>query len=53
MSQHDDLVYYSTADSKVEALRIGTAKPVWGFDAKKGALSRIVPHLDEGAASVE
>jgi len=42
MVQRDDLIYYSTADSKIEALRIDTVKPVWRFDAKKGALSKPV-----------
>jgi outer membrane protein assembly factor BamB len=36
------MVYYTTADSKVEALRLKGLQPVWRFKVGKGALSQPV-----------
>jgi outer membrane protein assembly factor BamB len=42
MAIKDDLVYYSTADSRIEALHLSSSKLAWRFNAQKGALSRPV-----------
>jgi len=38
-ARRDGVIFYSTGDSKVEALRIADSKPVWRFDAKNGSLT--------------
>ncbi len=42
MVKRGQTVFYTTADSKVEALRVDSGQPVWRFDATKGALSEPV-----------
>lgn len=42
MAKRGRTVFYTTADSKVEALRVDSGRPVWRFDALEGALSRPV-----------
>jgi outer membrane protein assembly factor BamB len=38
----DGILYFSTANSKVYAIRAKDGKPIWSFSAKKGQLSRPV-----------
>ena len=42
MVRRGRMVYYTTADSKIEALQTDSGRPLWRFDAGKGALSQPV-----------